>query len=135
VSRGWIIQITTQYLHAFAVAPTQLDLGEVGGQLLACGESASGNNGLAVAAIEVDALDRAVAGEESRFHTLGGPGVRAAHVGPVDLAALFVEDHAVRGLVEVTDQSADRGAVHGHRLHGSLDQIENDELGHVCGLG
>lgn len=119
------VQTAAQHLHAFAVAPVEQSGVEIGRQLLARGERTPRHDGPPVGTVQIDALERPVAGEEGGEGAASGFGIRGAHVRPVDVAPDLVDDDAVGRLTDIGDQRADPRTVEGHGQDLPLGHVQH----------
>ena len=78
------IQICAHHAHSFAIAPVKLAALLLQVELLRRERLAFANNGYAILAIEIDALDRTIVL------------ARNAHVGPVNVSGFKIDDDAIR---------------------------------------
>ena len=126
------VELAAHHAHAFAVAPVQALGGRVEDALLAGDEAALGQDGLALAAVEVAALNLALVLPEVAVARAG-----RAHEGVVAVLAFGVNGHAIGLGYEVVDQHALIGAVGGQRQHArARPQAQDDEaVGGSCHVG
>ena len=108
------VQVRAHHAHTLAVAPIEFVIFLCEMELFRRVGDALRDDDLAIAAVEVGALDRAVveAGD--------------AHIGPVDMTGLNVHDDAV-GKAAIADDGLFLGPVGIHRVNETGVQFENEQ--------
>jgi hypothetical protein len=107
------VEVRAHHSHALAVAPIELAVFLIEVDLLWRMRDPLRNDDLAVLAVDVGALDRAVIE------------VGDTHVGPIDMASLRIHDDAV-GEVAIGDDGRAVGAVGIHRVNAVAAQFEDE---------
>src|SRR5277367_2750957 len=109
------VEVRAHDAHPLAVAPVQLAVLLIEMHLLWSVRAADRDDGPAIAAVEICALDRAVVGRDTE-----------AHVGPVEMAGLDVDRDAVRKTT-VGDDDLPLGAVGPHRVDAAGAHLEDEQ--------
>ena len=115
------VEIAAHDAHALAVAPIELAAFLIEDDLLRSVGDALCDDYLAVLAVDVGALDRAVVQ------------ARDAHVGPVDMASLNIDDDAV-GQMAIRHDGLAVGTVGIHGVNAAGVQLKNKEAWDAAAL-
>ncbi len=108
------VEIAAHHTHTLAVAPIELAALLIEDDLLRRVGDALCDDYLAVLAVDVGALDRAVVQ------------ARDAHIGPVDMASLNIDDDAV-GQMAIRHDGLAAGTVRIHGVNATGVQFKNKE--------
>jgi hypothetical protein len=113
------VEVRAHHTHALAVAPIKLARVLLEMDLLRCVGAAWRDDGLAIAAVEIDALDRTVVK------------ARNAHIGPIDMTRLGIHDDAI-GEPAFGNDDLVIGTVGIHRVNAAPAQFKKKEAATAC---
>src|SRR5262249_24895177 len=117
------IEVRAHDSHAFAITPVELPVLFIELELLRSMRAARRHNVFEVASVEVRAFDRTIVG------------LRIAHIGPVDVTGLYVNDDPVRKSSALTDDYFQIGAVGVRGEHAAAAYIQEEQAAFRRGIG